>query len=319
MHKMLLVVIAMIVAACAPAPADKSEDVKEAVAETSIVSEADIRLSYLEQGARAQLHRWWQYYEEPSVGLQNQLDILSADVIVSSLNGTAENRDEYAQAVTQLPSSWRNAHFLKSSEITYDENGMLRLKAEITYLNTGILPDGAARTSQVFYDTTLVQTESALPEFKNITITQGDIAEVEGFKPAYVENRLLSLIHYWMALVEHPERKAEPFREILAETIDFDFSSGAIVNYEDLAEWVAGPASSVEASRHYVHNLTFQELGDNRYELTVDLDWNGIRPDRAKMTAKTRHTWTVVDTPSERFARIEKIRVEFLEPFAVVD
>lgn len=284
-------------------------------------TETDIRLSYHEQGARAQLHRWYQYYENPAVGLNNQLDVLSEDVRVQSANGTADSRDAYAVAVRQLPASWQNAHDLRTSDITVNDDGTLGLTAEITYTNIGILPDGAPRASSVSYAATLRQTDTALPVFTDIEITTGEQVATDGFVDFYVENRLLSLIHYWMALVEHPDREAEPFREILAPELDILFSQEGetITDFDRLAAWVAGPASSVSASKHHVHNFSYEDLGENRYVLTVDLDWNGIRPDDVQMTAKTRHTWTVSDTPSECFARIEKIRVEQLEPFAVVE
>jgi len=53
--------------------------------------------------------------------------------------------------------------------------------------------------------------------------------------------------------------------------------------------------------------------------LQVDLDWHGIRHDGVTMRAKTRHTWTVADEPSERFAKVETIKVNILEPFEVIN
>jgi len=51
----------------------------------------------------------------------------------------------------------------------------------------------------------------------------------------------------------------------------------------------------------------------------MELGWHGIRPDGVTMSAKTHHVWTVIDDASERFARVETIRVKVLEPFAVVE
>ncbi|WP_299665697.1 hypothetical protein [uncultured Ruegeria sp.] len=36
-------------------------------------------------------------------------------------------------------------------------------------------------------------------------------------------------------------------------------------------------------------------------------------PDDIKMVAKTRHNWTVVNDPIERFARIKTVDVEVLQ------
>lgn len=290
-----------------------------AMAQTNAPTETEIRESYHEQGARAQLHRWYQYYENTKVGLPNQLDILAEDVTVISANGTAESREAYEAFIGQLPADWKNSHDLQDSDITVNGDGTLGLTGEIAYQNIGILPEGAVRANSISYHAALRTTDTALPLFKRIEITTGDEIDAGEFTNMYPQNRLLSLIHYWMALVEHPDRSAEPFLEILADDIDIDFGSRPITSFDGIADWVAGPASSVEASRHYVHNFSYQTLGADHYELTVDLDWNGIRPDGVQMTAKTRHIWTVRDEPTERFARIEKIRVEQLEPFAVVE
>ena len=65
--------------------------------------------------------------------------------------------------------------------------------------------------------------------------------------------------------------------------------------------------------------LTYTELEPGRFEVSIGFDWQGIRPDGKRMTAKTAHTWIVTDDPTERFARVERIRVETIEPFAVVE
>ncbi|KIC51934.1 hypothetical protein [Tateyamaria sp. ANG-S1] len=282
-------------------------------------TETEVRQSYLQHGAMAQLHRWYQYYENDSVGIENQLDILAEDVAIVSANGTAEGHEAYAAAVSQLPSTWQNSHSLTSSSVEVRDDGTLGLSATITYQNVGMLEGGAVRALGISYEADLEQTDTPLPLFTRIEIESDAPVDAGEFRDLYAENRLLSLVHYWMAMVEHPNRDAAPFREVLAPEFDIDFGSGPITDVEGFAAWVAGPASSVSASRHDVHNFTYRNLADNQYELTIDLDWTGIRPDDVWMTAKTRHTWAVIDDPSERFARIQNIRVEVLEPFAVVE
>jgi len=282
-------------------------------------SDTQIRQSYIEHGARTQLHRWYQYYESPYAELDNQLDLLSEDISVSSAAGKVDSRAAYAEVVQQLPDSWQNSHELQKSEVNVKEDGTIQLTAEIAYLNTGMLPDGALRANTVNYDASLRVTENALPIFDRIDITTGESIDVEKFSDLYPENRLRSLAHYWMALVEHPQRNAEPFREILAPNIDIDFGRGSIRSYEGLAEWIATVASSVEASRHRIENFSFSEVSEHQYEVQMELGWHGIRPDGVTMSAKTHHVWTVIDDASERFARVETIRVNVLEPFAVVE
>jgi len=244
---------------------------------------------------------------------------LTETVSVVSPSGTAEGSKAYAQAVQQIPEHWQNSHELHDATVIVNKDNTLSLTAMITYRNVGILPGEAVRANTISYNTLLNQTDSALPVFSKIDIAIGEQIEAYGFEDLYPRNRLLSLVHYWMALVEHPDRDAEPFKEILAPQINIDFGNGnAITSFEQLEEWIKGPASSVEASRHRVHNFSFNEIDSDRYRLQVDLDWHGIRPDGKTMSAKTRHMWSVADEPSERFARVEKINVVLLEPFKVV-
>jgi|GEM_PF-776416 len=282
-------------------------------------TDADIRQSYHEHAALAQLHRWYQYYENELVPLDNQLNLLSETITVVAPSGTVDSRDAYALAVQQIPKEWKNSHELQSASIGLNEDDSLSLMATITFNNIGMMPEGAVRTSLISYKATLQQSDSALPVFSQIEIEPGAQLESDGFRDNYPENRLLSLMHYWMALVEHPDRASEPFKEILAPEIAIDFGNGKpITSFEQLQSWMKGPASSVEASRHQNEDFVYKEIGSDRYEMQFVSNWRGIRPDGVTLSAKTRHSWTVADNPLERFARVEAITVEVLEPFAVV-
>lgn len=285
------------------------------------VSEDVIRNSYHEKAAITQLLRWYQYYENTDVAIANQLDILTEDFTVTSPSGTAEGRDQYEVAVKQFPSDWQNAHDLKDVAVTLTEDGSLNLTAQIVFANIGIAEGGALTAMRMGYEATLAYGDDVLPLFTDITITALGTTDVGSFADTYVENRLRSLVSYWITLVEHPDRNPEPFREILAPELDIRFSAGGdtYTSYEDIAAWVAGPVSSLPATRHVIGPITYVDLGDGRYELQVGFDWQGIRPDDKRMTAKTKHTWVVSDDPAERFARVERIRVETIEPFTVVE
>jgi len=267
----------------------------------------------------AQLHRWYQYYEHREVGIDNQLALLTENVSVVAPSGAVEDRDSYAKVVEQIPPNWQNSHELQNASVTVNSDNSVSLTATITYRNIGMLPDEAIQTRSVLYEAQLEHTDSALPVFSRVEIASGAPMESDGFRDLYPENRLKSLVHYWMALVEHPDRAANPFKEILAPEIHIDFGNGQpITSFEHLEDWVNGPASSVQASRHQIDNFNFTELAMDHYELQFDASWHGIRLDGVVMSAKTQHTWSVLDTPSDRFAQIEAIQVEVLEPFKVV-
>ena len=186
----------------------------------------------------------------------------------------------------------------------------------ITYLNEGMMEGGTVRSAELSYTTTLAPSDTVLPKFTGIQIDQNSEGTVEAFRDVYPENRLLSLVHYWLALIEDPARNPEPVREILADEFALNFSSGVIKDFEGFKIWLAGPGSQVEASTHELSNFSHEVLADGNYKMNVDFDWQGILPDGNEMVAKTRHTWTVTDNPADRFAKISNVDVEILEPFA---
>lgn len=278
-----------------------------------------IKNGYLEHGALAQYRRWYQVYERAEGGIENALDILAEDVVVTSGLGTAKGLEKYAQRVSQLPQSWQNAHQVRDVQVSINEDGSMALTADITYLNAGLLEDGGIRTADLTYTMALAPTESVLPKFTEITISQNSDGTADKFVDAYAENRLRSLVHYWLALIEDPSRNPEPVREILADGFALNFSSGAITDFAGFEAWLAGPGSQVAASTHVISEFSVMENADGTYGMTVDFDWAGILPDGKEMVAKTRHTWTVTNDVTERFARIKTLDVEVLEPLRPAD
>lgn len=279
------------------------------------MKQEEIRQGYQEHAALAQFHRWYQIYERPQGGIANALDILSEDVMVTSGLGTANGHEEYAARVAQLPETWQNAHHVQSTEITHLGNGAMTLTANLIYQNSGLLPDGAVRQADLTYTVELVPGADVLPHLSDVKISQNSDSTIETFEDAYAENRMRSLVHYWLALIEDPSRNPEPVREILADGFSLNFSSGAITDFEGFAEWLAGPGSQVAASTHVISNFSAIETATNTYDINVDFDWSGLLPDGSELVAKTRHHWSVENDLTERFARIKTVDVEVLEPF----
>lgn len=280
------------------------------------MSTTEIQQSYKKHAALTQLYRWYLLYEEPQYGIANSLDSLSSDVHVKSGLGEAKGHEQYAERVSQLPDTWKNAHNVKVPQVTINEDGSMLLETDITYLNQGLLEDDLVRSAELSYTMQLAPSDSVLPKFTHIEITQNSDGTQKEFEPRYTQNRSLSLVHYWLALIEDPSRNAEPVQEILTDDFSLNFSSGAITDFNGFRKWLAGPGSQVTASSHKISNFSHKVLQENRYEIGMDFDWNGILPDGTELTAKTRHVWKVVDDRTERFARIHTVDVEILEPFA---
>jgi len=279
------------------------------------MTQDEIREGYRKHAAMAQFHRWYQLYERPGGGVANALDILAEDVTVVSGLGTAKGHDEYAERVGKLPDTWKNAHFLKDSDVSVDDDGTASLTAAITYLNEGMDPEGRVRKADLTYSMTLVPGDGVLPVFRTIGIGQDSEGTAPVFRDAYGENRMLSLVHYWLALIEDPARDPEPVREILADDFSLNFSSGAITDFDGFEAWLAGPASAVAASTHRIGDFSSTVEDDGTYTITMTFDWAGILPDGGELVAKTGHTWRVENALTERFARIRTVDVEILEPF----
>ena len=275
----------------------------------------EIRLGFKKHAALAQFHRWYQLYENNAVPIENSLDILAADVTVKSGLGEGKGHDVYKQRIAQLPKAWKNAHFPRNIQVTPKADGSTELTAEVTYFNEGMKP-GVVGSAELTYTTVLKGSETVLPRFSSIEIKQNSEGTTLTFKDAYPDNRVRSLLHYWLALIEDPARRIDPFKEILATGYALNFSSGKISDATAFEKWFRGPASSVAASTHEVQNLKVEVLSSSEFKMSAELDWEGILPNNAEMTARTRHVWLVVDNPKERFARIKTMDVEVLRPFA---
>ena len=190
----------------------------------------NIRQGYKKHAALAQFYRWYQLYENHAMPIDNQLDILADDVLLKSGLGEGRGHEAYRQRISQLPKTWNNAHFPRNIKVTPMSEGRLGLTADVTYLNVGMKP-GIVRSAELSYSTMLKDSGTVLPKFTQIEITQNSEGVATNFNDAYGQNRVRSLMHYWLALIEDPARRIEPFPEIFAEGYVLNFSSGKIADF----------------------------------------------------------------------------------------
>lgn len=283
------------------------------------MNESDIRNAYRAHGALAQLYRWWQWYEHADSPLENQLDIMTADIQINAASGNAASRDAYAEIAAGFP-VMQNAHIPSALDLDVTDDGVAGT-ADITYLNLGAQPDGALTAMNIHYDLEWAELPGQpLPLFKNITITVAGLAEGQSeFIDVYPVSRTRSLVHYYLALLERPDRTIEPFAEIFADEIHLGFGDEPLTSLDDFNGFLTGTASSVDASYHDVTSLTAVANGDGTITATIDFDWFGILPDGGRMEAATRHTWEIDDDPRARFAKLRRAEVEYIRPFARVE
>lgn len=287
--------------------------------------------SFLAHAALAQAHRWFLVYEHPEATLDNAVDLLMPDVHIQSVGREGTGHATYRAGVEALPRTWRNAHRVTDAQVDVATDGTISLEMDVAYQNVGIDDGGAVVTRDLHYTTVLVPSNAALdshvsgeaaracllPRFRRIAISPVGEGTAATFEPAYAENRLKSLVHRWLSLVEDPARDPEPFFDLLARDFALHFSADLVVTDADgFRAWMAGPVSSVEVSTHAVEAFEAHHDGGNDYHLTTELEWRGRSTDGPWLDGRTHHTWAVADDPAERFARIHRMDVRWLRPLA---
>jgi len=51
--------------------------------------------------------------------------------------------------------------------------------------------------------------------------------------------------------------------------------------------------------------------------VTVEFDWKGLSNDGKQMTERTKHIWTIIDNPNDRFAKIVKADVTLMSELKI--
>ncbi len=164
--------------------------------------------------------------------------------------------------------------------------------------------------------------DSLLPLITRIDITQPvTLGSTLDLTPAneYAPHRLLALKHRWHALVESPTKHSAAFQAIITNDFTMDWRQGSVRGYAELANWVTGTAASINAARHDIAAFGWSNPTTGSYEAEFEFDWSGISADDKQMRAKSRHIWRVEDNPTETYARIARMDVEFLVPFHIVE
>lgn len=283
------------------------------------ITDIDIRQSFLEHAARAQLHRWWLFYEDARIPRDVQVSLVTPGVRVSTPSDEISGVGAYIERLDGFARADANAHRVTDIAYEHKRDGSTRVRATIDYHHQSADTDGAVSSARLDYDVVFSPTYETLPQVSEMTITRQGPVEDDTFRDAYVENRMASLVHYWMALIEAPDRFVTPFQEILAPSFLLNFTSGSISDLDTLQDWLMGPASSVVASRHDLSPLQIETVGPDAYRIQFEVDWMGIARDNTFLGARTAHDWTVRDDPEDRFARIGQVDVEILKPFAPIE
>ena len=267
--------------------------------------------------AKTQLYRWYQLYERDmnESRISNQMEILADNITMESAAGEMKGKENYPERLTAYE-GWKNAHHVKHVSVINSEKG-LELEADIRYQN--IRPDGEKKSYTLHYNTILNKDGKNLPKFSFIKIAPTGETK-DAFEDAYPLNRTKSLLYFWLASMENLDGDVTPFKELLADNFELNFStSSQIKSINELENWLNGMPMQLKESSHYPENFSVKTIMENEYEVTVELDWKGITKDNKQMKARTKHVWYILDNPNERFAKILKVDVSQMEALVIID
>ena len=263
---------------------------------TDFPGESAIRHSYLEQARFSQLHRWLAVLHESRA----EPGDLQAHNLCYELNGAAASGAS-AKAVL------RTVDFSSATAISQPQEISLHVLAA----SSG---ESLAQLNTHWHTATA---DPLLPTLEQVSVhAEAQPAEITARASAgAVPHRILALKHRWHALVESPEKTPEAFKQIIAPEFSMDWQTGGVQGYAELAEWLAGSASSVAAARHDIAAFEWSLLSEGTYQAIFEFDWHGYSHESEPLAAQSRHTWLIEDDPGERYAKLNEMQVEFLTPF----
>ena len=266
----------------------------------------------------AQFHRWFQVYERPlnEKRYLNQLDILSEDIIIESAAGKSKGKLELKKRLNAFE-GWLNAHHVKKTQIEILENNLVALEADLLYQN--IRPDQSRYSYSLHYSTILQIRKGELPVFTIVKITPTGNEDVKIFDDAYIENRARSFMYYWCYCIETSNGNSGLFRELLAEQFELHLSASNVAgDLQKFDEWIASNSSQIIYSAHYPKNFSAKENEDKTISVIVDFDWQGLSVNNEAMNGETHHEWVLENNMDERFAKMKRMEITQIKPFAVM-
>ncbi len=271
----------------------------------------------IEHAVKAQLYRWYNGYERylTASRIVNQVALLAEDIVITTPRGKIAGKANYSWGLKDYK-GMKIAHQIENIEIVTKINGSISVTVSLIY--HGIQRNGTDTCMRFTYENELAQIPNQLPVFKRIQLSVADVLESPTFKDTYPKFRSLALMHYYLFLIEKLQENATEFQEILADDFQLNLSPTTVITtIAQLGTWLKGVAQKIAITSHYPKNIAVTALALNKYELKVDFDWEGWTITKQKMTAKTRHTWVIIDKKNERFAKIQSIEVEQLVPFTI--
>lgn len=263
--------------------------------------------------ALTQCYRWYQVYEIPfnEMRINNQLDILSDDVVISTPNGISKGKSSVAARLSKFE-GWKNAHHVQNIQVTRGEGDMLLLEADSVYQS---MRPGSDLEHVVHYEIKLKMRNDDLPLFTDVKMTYvtQDPLKIKStkinFQNTYIENRAKSFMHYWLYLVR-TATDHHLFEELLAK--DFKLCPSTNIEINDLEEfdiWLNSIADEIKQGCHYPCNISIKEGPDHTIRIEFYIEWHSESASIGQIKTLLHNEWILENNPDERFARLKEMNV----------
>jgi hypothetical protein len=201
----------------------------------------------------AQVYRWFLYYENKQIPIQNHLKTITENARIQNPSISAKGKKEYMEALKNWSPTWQHAHHVEKITIKRRSKDNISVKMQVSYQNLGYRDNNKLASLKLNYDIVLIDGEDILPLIDDLDIgvafSWPNSKYAELFISSYVENRAKSLIHYWLYLIQ--SNNLEQVKEIVAK--NFDLKSINPMEYQD----------------SYLDSIDVIEQNDLSYKLNV--------------------------------------------------
>jgi len=253
--------------------------------------------------ALSQFYRWFLFYDATDGKLDHHLDTLAVSATFRSREGTFPTRDDYAVDIFEVPTEWQHAHFVRRVSARFVDADRVRLNADITYLNRGLLEGGAIQSSDLVFDFLVARDTNPLPAIEELSVQARQVGQTSEFRSSYGENRMRSLLHHWLALVEQMDTNPELLREILSPQLIDQFPATGLADLD----WLPSRAAAGLSIHYRVRKVEIEEFQPGEFQIDADLDWYALTSDGEIVRGEVLQTLLVIDDPARRYPQIGSI------------
>jgi hypothetical protein len=193
----------------------------------------------------------------------------------------------------------------QSTDIKVISENELSLEADIIYHN--IRPDHSKYSYAIHYSAVLELRKNQLPVFTKLNLTPTEEIKDFIFESAYAENRSKSFMYYWFYLLETVPESINKYSELLAPNFSIElFDGNFIESKEALKSYFEAFSAKIKTGVHTFSNVSIQEIEEDVFTMSINIDWKGISIAAENMVFGSRHEWILINTKNERFALLKK-------------